>query len=161
MPDEQSPEMSGSSDRRRRGRVTVDPRTTARMDGNAKQTEDEKLLTRPTRPAFMGEDPWRVLRIQAEFVDGFDALATLGPAVTVFGSARIREGSQTYELARAIGTHLGRESLVSAITTEQLQRPAPRPRYSVLDTTRHAAIAGAPLPEWRDALRRHLEHRTS
>ena len=75
------------------------------MDGG-KMTEDEKLLTRPTRPAFMGEDPWRVLRIQAEFVDGFDALATLGPAVTVFGSARIKEGSPTYELARAIGRRL-------------------------------------------------------
>jgi uncharacterized protein (TIGR00730 family) len=105
MPDERDPALSGSPERRRRGRVTVDPRTNARMDGG-KMTEDEKLLTRPTRPAFMGEDPWRVLRIQAEFVDGFDALATLGPAVTVFGSARIKEGSPTYELARAIGRRL-------------------------------------------------------
>ncbi len=76
------------------------------MDGGGKRTEDEKLLTRSSRPAFISEDPWRVLRIQAEFVDGFDALATLGPAVTVFGSARIREGSHTYELARAIGRRL-------------------------------------------------------
>ena len=106
MPDEQSPELSGSADRRRRGRVTVDPKTTARMDRGAKRTEDEKLLTRSSRPAFISEDPWRVLRIQAEFVDGFDALATLGPAVTVFGSARIKEGSHTYELARAIGKRL-------------------------------------------------------
>jgi hypothetical protein len=106
MPDEQGPELSGSPERRRRGRVTVDPKTTARMDGGAKRTEDEKLLTRSSRPAFISEDPWRVLRIQAEFVDGFDALATLGPAVTVFGSARIQEGSDTYELARAIGRRL-------------------------------------------------------
>jgi hypothetical protein len=106
MPDEQDPDLSGSPARRRRGRVTVDPRTTARMDRGGKQTEDEKLLTRTNRPAFISEDPWRVLRIQAEFVDGFDALAALGPAVTVFGSARIKEGSQTYELARAIGRRL-------------------------------------------------------
>jgi hypothetical protein len=106
MPDEQGPELSGSPERRRRGRVTVDPKTTARMDGGSKRTEDEKLLTRSNRPAFISEDPWRVLRIQAEFVDGFDALATLGPAVTVFGSARIKEGSHTYELARAIGRRL-------------------------------------------------------
>ena len=86
--------------------MTVDPRTTARMEGSGKRTEDEKLLSRSTRPAFISEDPWRVLRIQAEFVDGFDALATLGPAVTVFGSARIQEGSQTYALARAIGRRL-------------------------------------------------------
>ena len=33
-------------------------------------------------------DPWRVLRIQSEFVDGFGALAELGPAVSIFGSAR-------------------------------------------------------------------------
>jgi uncharacterized protein (TIGR00730 family) len=106
MPDEASPELSGSPDRRRRGRVTVDPKTSARMEGGGKRTEDEKLLTRSSRPAFISEDPWRVLRIQAEFVDGFDALATLGPAVTVFGSARIKEGSHTYELARAIGKRL-------------------------------------------------------
>src|SRR5664280_2028483 len=75
VPDEQAPELSGSQERRRRGRVTVAPRTTARMDGGGKRTEDERLLTRSSRPAFISEDPWRVLRIQAEFVDGFDALA--------------------------------------------------------------------------------------
>jgi dTDP-4-dehydrorhamnose reductase len=62
-----------------------------------------------------------------------------------------------YELAREIARHLGREPLVSAMTTEELGRPAPRPRYSVLDASRYAALAGAPLPDWRDALRRHLE----
>ncbi len=41
-----------------------------------------------SRSDFVHTDPWRVLRIQAEFVDGFDALAGVGPAVSVFGSAR-------------------------------------------------------------------------
>ena len=72
-------------------------------------TEDEKLFARSTRPAFLGEDPWRVLRILSEFVDGFDALAEVGPAVTVFGSARAAEGSTVYEQARDIGRRLARD----------------------------------------------------
>lgn len=51
-------------------------------------------------------DPWRALRIQAEFVDGFDALAGLGPAVSVFGSARIKEGEPEYVDALTIGKEL-------------------------------------------------------
>jgi uncharacterized protein (TIGR00730 family) len=51
-------------------------------------------------------DAWRVLRIQSEFVEGFGTLAELGPAVSVFGSARTGEGTQEYELARAVGREL-------------------------------------------------------
>ncbi len=51
-------------------------------------------------------DPWRALRIQAEFVDGFDALSQLGKAVTIFGSARIRENEPEYAAARTMGTEL-------------------------------------------------------
>ena len=55
-----------------------------------KPTEDRKLLMQ--RPyadtSFLESDAWRALRIQGEFVDGFDALARLGPAVSIFGSAR-------------------------------------------------------------------------
>jgi dTDP-4-dehydrorhamnose reductase len=65
-----------------------------------------------------------------------------------------------YELAREIGHVLGREELVTPTTTEALGRPAPRPRYSVLDGSKYAAFAGAPLPDWRDALRRHLAEPT-
>ena len=72
-------------------------------------TEDEKLFARSVRPAFLGEDPWRVLRIMSEFVDGFDALAEVGPAVTVFGSARAEPGSTIYEQARDIGRKLARD----------------------------------------------------
>lgn len=62
-----------------------------------------------------------------------------------------------FDLAHEIARHLGCESLVSPITSEALNRPAPRPVYSVLDTSRYAALAGAALPDWRDALRRYLE----
>ena len=79
------------------------------MPGKAGITEDEKLLRRTTRPAFLDSDPWRALRILAEFVEGFDALASVGPAVTVFGSARTRPDDPIYELARDIGRRLAEE----------------------------------------------------
>src|SRR5215212_5120725 len=55
-------------------------------------TEDEQLLKKPEPiPAdFTRSDTWRVLRIMGEFVNGFDTLAEVGAAVTVFGSARIK-----------------------------------------------------------------------
>jgi uncharacterized protein (TIGR00730 family) len=56
-----------------------------------KPTEDRKLLTPSPYidTAFLDTDAWRALRIMGEFVDGFDALARLGPAVSIFGSARL------------------------------------------------------------------------
>lgn len=69
------------------------------------ETADAHLLAAPA--SFTTTDPWRVLRIQGEFVRGFDALADLGPAVTVFGSARTRAGSAEYEAARATARKLG------------------------------------------------------
>ncbi len=45
------------------------------------------------------EDPWRVFRIMAEFVDGFDQMSKIGPAVSIFGSARIKPGSPYYKAA--------------------------------------------------------------
>src|SRR5256885_15270347 len=59
--------------------------------GVERQIEDRKLLERPEGPPeFLESDPWRVLRIQAEFVAGVDALAALGPALNLFGSGRGR-----------------------------------------------------------------------
>jgi hypothetical protein len=75
-----------------------------------KTTEDEKLFASRAaeRPAFLETDTWRALRILSEFVEGFEALAEVGPAVTVFGSARAGEGSEAYELARTIGGALAK-----------------------------------------------------
>ena len=56
----------------------------------------------------MHTDPWRVLRIQAEFVEGFGLLAELGQAVSVFGSARVVPGSGDYQKAELIGAELAR-----------------------------------------------------
>ena len=57
----------------------------------------------------MHTDPWRVLRIQAEFVEGFGALAGLPRAVTVFGSARTKPGTKYYQAAVEIGAALAEE----------------------------------------------------
>jgi hypothetical protein len=87
--------------------------------GKPGQTEDEQLLERRPRPAqhpdFLDSDPWRALRILSEFVEGFDALATVGPAVTVFGSARVVAGAPEYELTRTISRRLA-ESGFAIIT---------------------------------------------
>jgi uncharacterized protein (TIGR00730 family) len=73
-------------------------------------TADSHLLASPTEaPAFTTTDPWRVLRIQGEFVRGFDALADVGPAVTIFGSARTPPGDPEYEAARETARLLGKD----------------------------------------------------
>lgn len=66
-------------------------------------TTTENLLAPEADTDWLHMDPWRVLRIQAEFVDGFGALAELGPAVTVFGSARTASDDPMYEAARRVG----------------------------------------------------------
>src|SRR5215213_3141990 len=50
--------------------------------------EDRKLLDKPTRAETLQSESWRVLRITSEFVTGFDHLADVYPAVSMFGSAR-------------------------------------------------------------------------
>ena len=74
-------------------------------------TEDERLLVAPTQEpggsSFIHTDPWRVFRIMGEFVEGFDALAELGQAVTIFGSARVPPGDPQYEAARETARLLG------------------------------------------------------
>ncbi|TAJ99463.1 MAG: TIGR00730 family Rossman fold protein [Chloroflexota bacterium] len=79
------------------------------MAGGPHMTEDRKLLEPTARPAFLNTDPWRALRILSEFVEGFDALATLGPAITIFGSARIGPESPVYEQTRLIARRLAEE----------------------------------------------------
>src|SRR5262245_34789336 len=93
-------------DRRRRGNIVLSPAAADKVLPGVHTTEDERFLQRPKRPEFLDTDPWRALRILSEFVDGFDALAAIGPAVTIFGSARTPEGSREYENAREVGRRL-------------------------------------------------------
>jgi len=101
--------MSGTDEGRRRpirhrGGITtrgsgVDPDT----DGT---TTDQRLLDRRNGSDWVHTDPWRVLRIQAEFVEGFGLLAELPRAVSVFGSARTSRGSEYYDVGVQLGAAL-------------------------------------------------------
>jgi hypothetical protein len=63
-------------------------------------TEDEKLLQQSSPPLdFTRTDPWRVMRIMGEFIEGFDTLASVNKAVTIFGSARIGPDDPHYDAA--------------------------------------------------------------
>ena len=65
----------------------------------------------PIPSGFIREDPWRVFRIMAEFVDSFEILSQAGPAVTIFGSARTPRSDLFYKAAVAIGEGLAKHNL--------------------------------------------------
>ncbi|HEX8766806.1 MAG TPA: TIGR00730 family Rossman fold protein, partial [Jatrophihabitans sp.] len=81
----------------RRGQVGADGATT-----------DQHLLDSAGPTDWLHTDPWRVLRIQSEFVEGFGLLAELGPAVSVFGSARTTPEHPDYQQARQLGAALAK-----------------------------------------------------
>jgi uncharacterized protein (TIGR00730 family) len=92
--------MRGGEHRRteyRRGPVTL------RRSLVPAKTTDQLLLDERGSTSWLHQDPWRVLRIQSEFVEGFGALAEIGPAISVFGSARLSRDSAGYALAVDIG----------------------------------------------------------
>ena len=69
-------------------------------------TTDQRLLDTHDSGDWVHTDPWRVLRIQAEFVEGFGALAAIGPAVSIFGSARTEPSDPHYALAEQVAARL-------------------------------------------------------
>jgi len=71
-------------------------------------TTDQRLLDSHGSTEWLHTDPWRVMRIQSEFVEGFGALAELGPAVSVFGSARLGADHPAYDLGVEVGGKLAR-----------------------------------------------------
>ena len=72
-------------------------------------TTDQRLLDTRGPSDWVHTDPWRVLRIQSEFVEGFGALAELGPAIGVFGSARTGRQDPYYGMAEQLGRRLTEE----------------------------------------------------
>jgi uncharacterized protein (TIGR00730 family) len=74
-------------------------------------TTDQRLLESRGATEWVHSDPWRVLRIQSEFVDGFGTLAELGPAVSVFGSARTPRDHPLYATAEKLAAELVRAGL--------------------------------------------------
>src|SRR6266704_2050817 len=86
------------AERRRAGRLVVPTRQVP---------ADKTLLERSAIEELSHHaDPWRVLRILSEFVEGFDALNDVGPAITVFGSARTERDDPYYAAGRALGAAL-------------------------------------------------------
>ncbi|MFI2702798.1 LOG family protein [Cellulosimicrobium composti] len=77
-----------------------------RGDQIPRQTTDQRLLDSRGSADWVHSDPWRVMRIQSEFVEGFGALAEVGPAVSVFGSARTKPDHPDYALAEDVGRRL-------------------------------------------------------
>ncbi len=106
---------AGGNAEQARKRWQEDPRAEGKA-GAIRATEDEELLNRPVPllpraraaelAAFTHSDPWRVLRIQGEFVHGINALADVGAAVAVFGSARFAADHPMYAQAEAMGRAL-------------------------------------------------------
>ena len=92
--------MSTPEETYRRGSVVL------RGDQIPRLTADASLLQTEQSADWKHTDPWRVLRIQSEFVEGFEALAKVGPAISVFGSARTRPDDPLYECAQRIGSLL-------------------------------------------------------
>ncbi|WP_372506031.1 TIGR00730 family Rossman fold protein [Actinomadura madurae] len=94
--------------------MTLNPDSPSRRQGPAMlrgravpaTTTDQRLLDSRGPADWVHADPWRVLRIQAEFVEGFGLLAELPKAVSVFGSARTKPDSPEYGLAVDIGARL-------------------------------------------------------
>ncbi len=77
--------------------------TKGRPEGS---TPDQRLLDTRGPVDWVHTDPWRVMKIQAEFVEGFNDLAELGPAISVFGSARIPADHPAYQLGVEVGAKL-------------------------------------------------------
>ncbi|WP_326720824.1 MULTISPECIES: TIGR00730 family Rossman fold protein [unclassified Streptomyces] len=77
-----------------------------RRDQVQASTTDQRLLDAGGPSDWVHTDPWRVLRIQSEFIEGFGTLAELPPAISVFGSARTKAHSPEYEAGVALGRGL-------------------------------------------------------
>ena len=100
--------MNDTPEHRRRqvqGRIVRADRTVQQT------TTDQRLLESRGSTDWVHTDPWRVLRIQSEFVDGFGTLAELGPAVSVFGSARVARDDPVYALTEQLAGKLAKAGL--------------------------------------------------
>lgn len=96
----------GVEPREKDGPAKFRGRTMLRRGQFDRSTTDQRLLDSRGPTDWVHTDPWRVLRIQSEFVEGFGALAELGPAISVFGSARTKADHPHYALAEELGRKL-------------------------------------------------------
>src|ERR1700754_221385 len=99
---------NGSSDRKQPEQKQRGPVVLRREYKDEATTTDQRLLDSRGPSDWVHTDPWRVLRIQAEFVEGFGMLAELPRAVTVFGSARTKRDHPEYQQGRELGAALAK-----------------------------------------------------
>src|SRR5437763_4664104 len=102
LEEERAPQQTRPSPEKQRGPVTL------RRGQVQPGTTDQRLLDTRGPSDWVHTDPWRVLRIQSEFVEGFGLLAELPAAVSVFGSARTHPGDPDYTSGEALGRALAR-----------------------------------------------------
>lgn len=81
-----------------RKRAKHEPNNHRHMD-DLSETQDK---------SYRKEEPWRLFRIMAEFVEGFESMEKVGPAVSIFGSARTERNSKNYKIAEALGKELSK-----------------------------------------------------
>lgn len=98
-----APNRTPSPERRHTLRGPMIVRGEERSESRTRSTTDSRLLGSQPHTDWLHTDTWRVLRIQSEFVEGFGALAELPMAVTVFGSARMKEDHPYYRLGVEVG----------------------------------------------------------
>jgi uncharacterized protein (TIGR00730 family) len=96
----------GGEEGRRRDRLKYKGPMLMRRSQVDEETTDQRLLDHRGPGDWVHTDPWRVLRIQSEFVEGFGSLAELGPAIGVFGSARTAPDHRFYAMAEEVGGKL-------------------------------------------------------
>ena len=115
MDSETAPHDNDLPDRKRADEERTYYRGPVMMRGRMIPTDNTyaNLLAPEESTDWLHMDPWRVLRIQAEFVDGFGALAEVGPAVVVFGSARTKQDDPMYATARVAGRMLAERGLAT------------------------------------------------
>lgn len=94
------PTQVGIGPQRRKGPVLL------RRGAVEQSTTDQRLLDSRGPTDWLHADPWRVLRIQSEFVEGFGQLAQLGPAISIFGSARTPSHDPAYQAAEELAAGL-------------------------------------------------------
>jgi uncharacterized protein (TIGR00730 family) len=80
------------------------------MDNEKDKTNEENLIREAFQPKnwneIKTEDAWQIFKVMAEFVEGFEKLAKIGPCVTIFGSARTKPSHRYYKLAEQIAYKL-------------------------------------------------------
>ena len=81
-----------------RKRAKHEPNNHRHMD-DLSETQDK---------SYRKEEPWRLFRSMAEFVEGFESMEKVGPAVSIFGSARTERNSKNYKIAEALGKELSK-----------------------------------------------------